>query len=143
VPGAVLDTWRVEGLVGLFAEAFGNSNELVSGSLELLDSVRQDLVDGGLVGLVIKSENGRGPLADGLIINLLATSDSSAKRVLRVHIPDNEGLATGGRGLPDEVVLVTIGRAHESWGNTDDLLESLFNSPHFIVNFVPAKGSQI
>ena len=77
-------------LVRLLAEAFGNSNELVSGGLELLNSVWENLMSSGLISLVVESQNSVRVLRDNLVVDSLALSDRGTDGIARATEEKND-----------------------------------------------------
>jgi len=130
-------------LVGRKAEALSYSGELVASSLEVVNSISNDIIDGGGIGLVVQSNEVVDLLGDSSIIQLVRGLWSSTSRVLVVKVPEEDVLTTDLCSLEDEVVVVAIRRAHVSGVSASDSHNGLFSAPHLVVDLIPAKGGQV
>lgn len=74
---------RADPLIWLLLEALSESDEFVTGSLQLLDGVREDLSRGCRDCLVVQGKDGGRMLADHSVVSVLALLSRDAKRVAR------------------------------------------------------------
>jgi len=86
---------------------------------------------------VVESQNSIRVLVSDVTVHVLRVLWRGASGIARIKVPKSHVLSTDIGGIEDQLVVVSIRRAHPRRLNTDDTLQGQFNTPHLVVDLVP------